>query len=189
MEKTFKIRITSCNMAGMFGLGLLSVTIGMLLYYNFFEPKQFNSYQLIMRGSLCVAIPFITLYLITLREIRLEIKNEELYFYKNSKLFYRDNIQNLYSIRGFNTSIDKTRMIILNFERKKILLYSPVNIDFLFKKDDSIKDVFRFIINKYKFRKKKVYGRFLFVGKPFKNRQVVEYWNPNYINRNPQYLK
>jgi len=119
----------------------------------------------------------------------LEIKNEELYFYKNSKLFYRDNIQNLYSIRGLNTSIDKTRMIILNFERKKILLYSPVNIDSLFKKDDSIKDVFRFIINKYKFSEKKVYGRFLFVGKPFKNRQVVEYWNPNYINRNPQYLK
>ena len=189
MEKTFKIRITICNMAEVFGLGLLSVAIGMLLYYNFFEPKQFNSYQLIMRGSLCVAIPFITLYLITLREIRLEIKNEELYFYKNSKLFYRDNIQNLYSIRGLNTSIDKTRMIILNFERKKILLYSPVNIDFLFKKDDSIKDVFRFIINKYKFRKKKVYGHFLFVGKPFENRQVVEYWNPNYINRNPQYLK
>ena len=119
VEKTFKIRITICNMAGVLGLGLLSVAIGMLLYYNFFEPKQFNSYQLIMRGSLCVAIPFITLYLITLREIRLEIKNEELYFYKNSKLFYRDNIQNLYSIRGLNTSIDKTRMIILNFERKK----------------------------------------------------------------------
>ena len=176
-------------MAGVFGLGLLSVAIGMLLYYNFFEPKQFNSYQLIMRGSLCVAIPFITLYLITLREIRLEIKNEELYFYKNSKLFYRDNIQNLYSIRGLNTSIDKTQIIILNFERKKILLYSPVNIDSLFKKDDSIKDVFRFIINKYKFSEKKVYGRFLFVGKPFKNRQVVESWNPNYINRNPQYLK
>ena len=189
MEKTFKIRITICNMAEVFGLGLLSVAIGMLLYYNFFEPKQFNSYQLIMRGSLCTAIPFITLYLITLRKVRLEIKNEKLSFYRNNRLFYENSFRNLQKIIAKNNPSTGIRIVIFYFVDRKIELRSPVKLDLLFRNDDQLSDVFYFIIHESTFKRKRVFGRFLYLGKKIENKAIEEYWNPFYINHNFESLK